>query len=480
MTHLEQLISRYLDHELTAQETTDLHHLLDTSAEARQILRQMEELRSAARRLPGLSQPSPALESALFQQLFAEESEESKAAVVLPSSGTVLGNLSRRISRTLVPALVVLVAAGAGLWALLAGNQGENAPIAAATTIVQSAPEAAPSTRTTSPGLSGPLSETPENLPRVSAAETGQHSGFASRKNPVQQVSQSASQTISTSSTTTPVIEKQASGTDNPAFASTIEKKTNGAAAEIDSGIHEQAQWPPSTLLARQEETLLDNTAALADAREDNSAEQPPLRSLLHHARKDDRNVVTASYRHGLSYVQGGREELAAQDFNIRVEGHFHERHRLSLAVGQSPLLIERTTTTLPTGVAVDPDEKSPRTASEQVEHSSRLADEVWAGIGYGFAVISASNFRVEPGLSFGVGEESIRYGAELPIRYRLNDRFSIDLVASLSRVEPHDASPQDVERAYNQPFFLHVDEDERPSFTTIGAHIGLSLDIGR
>ena len=471
MTHLEQLISRYLDLELTAQEETDLQHLLDTSAEARQILRQMEDLRGVARRLPGLSQPSPALENTLFQQLFAEESEEHRRAVPLPSSNTGLAGISRRISRALVPAVVALIAAGAGLWALLADGQSAESPRAAAVS------DAVQHTPGTEPLVAGILPVQPQQRSEATEEEHPSASAAHERQTGRNRVSTAAAQ---------PVVNSRNSGRsalqNTPENAEpTAAPETNGnTSVTTDSGIQSNAQWPPSTLLAYTEETPVKNITVDQDKAqtEEQNALQTP--SVLHHPRRNEKNVVTASYRHGLAYVQGGRQELSGQDFNIRVEGHFHDRHRLSLAIGQSPLLIERTTTTLPTGVAVDPDEKSPRTASEQVEHSSRLSDEVWAGIGYGFAVISTGSFRVEPGLNFGVGEESIRYGAELPIRYRLNDRFSIDVIASLSRVEPHDVAPQDVERAYNQPFFLHVDEDERPSFTTIGAHIGLSLDIGR
>jgi hypothetical protein len=236
------------------------------------------------------------------------------------------------------------------------------------------------------------------------------------------------------------------------------------------------SSWPPSGLLTDSRSELSENLGnATASSQERNGSLLYPALSSYKGKREDQ--GISASYRHGLAYVEDGESDFTTQDFSLRVEGRFNNRHRISLAVGQSPLLVERTSHTLPTGV----DEKGPSTASaERVEHFSQLTDEVWAGVGYGYAVVATKRIRLEPGLNFGVGERSLRFSAELPVRYRLNDRFSLDLVASVSRVQPHDQVSHGVDRQYDRKSFLHVAEEQHPVFTTVGASIGLSFDIGQ
>ncbi len=494
MKNLEQLISRYLDQELTLQEEEALRHLLDSSAEARETLQQMEALRVIARRLPGLTQPSIAVENELFQKLFIEESEEVEETNRRPVPSPLLyriADIARRRVGTLVPALTLLVAVGVSLWAFIANTNSDGPQIAAVTeNIGTSNPIASSIAPITSSSQTVRPSEHPESLTEtVNAASSAtsvsiaQHSAYTNHVQPENFHPNSSAENIDVSSNDDTHINT-ATAQSNLAAVSTPQE-TDVRSAE--------AQWPPVQLLESQEKRAEDNSTALA--RNKTSENETSVSEEIIFASRDSdtdaernfyayhqepKNAIAASYRHGLSYIQGDSKEFSAQDFSIRVEGRFQERHRISLALGQSPLLIERTTTTLPTGIAADPDKQGPTIASERIEYSSRLIDEVWAGIGYGFAVVSSKSIRIEPGLSFGVGEESIRFGAELPIRYRLNNRFSIDLVASMSRVEPHDISQQDVDREYDQTFFLHVDEEERAAFTSLGAHIGLSIDIGR
>ena len=67
-----------MDRELSPEEEGTFHRILSESAEARRLLREMESIRSAARRVPALTVPPPQVESRLFQQLFAEETEEEE------------------------------------------------------------------------------------------------------------------------------------------------------------------------------------------------------------------------------------------------------------------------------------------------------------------------------------------------------------------------------------------------------------------
>lgn len=489
MKNLEQLISRYLDQELTFQEEEALRHLLDSSPEARETLQQMEALRAMARRLPGLTQPSVAVENQLFQKLFIEEPEEIEETNRRPVPSPLLyriADTARRRVGALVPALTVLVAVGVSLWAIIANTNGNGPQIAAVTENIGTPNSIASSITPSTSSLptvessehSEDLTETVSAATSATPISTAQRSAYTNQVRPEDFHPKNSAEEVRASSNDDTHINTE-TAKHNLAATSTPQEADSRSA---------EAQWPPVQLFESQEKGAENNSTALAQNKADiseetifasNSVDSETERTYYAY-HQEPKNAIVASYRHGLSYIQGDSKEFSAQDFSIRVEGRFQERHRISLALGQSPLLIERTTTTLPTGIAADPDKQGPTIASERIEYSSRLTDEVWAGIGYGFAVVSSKSIRVEPGLSFGVGEESIRFGAELPIRYRLNNRFSVDLVASMSRVEPHDISQQDVDREYDQTFFLHVDEEERAAFTSLGAHIGLSIDIGR
>lgn len=484
-----------MDRELSPEEEGTFHRILSESAEARRLLREMESIRSAARRVPALTVPPPQVESRLFQQLFAEETEETEEQEQEDSADRKPVPLFARISATarrsgmFAAAAMVVALIGWGSFRI-AGNSDGAAGDAVAAAMAPSGTAARPS------GAAEQKTANASAAARIDAGTARSEEIQTEEKN--ETIGRRSGATIGGAVAPRSSIHSiHREEIAPPAKVEAVEDAPNGTLPfavtdpASETAMPEVDSWPPRSLnlqtLAAAENNALANSGRNADVQpqELSDPDVAPARSPLTYAaapsRKDESQTISASYRHGLSYLENSGSEFTTQDFSLRVEGRFDNRHRLSLAVGQSPLLVERTARTMPTGIAVNPDGKGPGISSaEQVEHFSRVADEVWAGIGYGYALVAAERLRLEPGINFGVGERSLRISAELPIRYRLTDRFSLDLVASVSRVQPHDQITRDVDREYDRDSFLHVDEEQHPVFTSVGASIGLSFDLGR
>lgn len=482
MTDIERLISRYLDRELSPEEEGTFHRILSESPTARRRLREMEAIRSAARRIPSLTTPPPQVESLLFQQLFAEESsvaEEPGRRRAIPLTNRISGMVRRRSGVLSVALLLVALVAGGGIW-IGDVNVGSPARIVA---------DAASGSSATAPEHSVRSSEAAIAHSSVNASgmvSGNEQEGSAAAQRPTRSDSRGRASVTTRDmnparrSVGDQVTEEVNGGMEtNPSIPYADIDADRSVTRSISDNLSGVASWPPVALLGQDRKNHSrdhsGNTAAAAAA----DRKEPIVYAAEPRSGRRDEQGISASYRHGLAYLEKGDNRFTTQDFSLRFEGRFEDRHRLSLAVGQSPLVVERTTRTLPTGM-VDDGKGASVASQERIEHFSDLADEVWAGIGYGYAVVASDRVRLEPGVSVGVGERSLRFGAELPVRYRLTERFSLDLVASVSRVQPHDQILRDIDREYDLRSFLHVDEEKHPVFTTVGASIGISFDIGR
>lgn len=479
-----------MDRELSPEEEGTFHRILSESAEARRLLREMESIRSAARRVPALTVPPPQVESSLFQQLFAEETElQEEEDSVDRKPVPLFARISATARRSGMFAAATLLVGFIG-WGTfrIAGNADVAAGEAVAAAVVPSGP--APQ------GAAGTEPEAAANTSTVTGINAGRTQSEVRKREEKKETIGLRNVAATRTSGSSPSSLRREESASKPEIEAAEEAPGRSLPFALNdpasvTAMPEVDSWPPRSLnlqtLAAPENDALATSERNAEMRsqEFSDPDVAPVRSPLTYAvapsRKEESQTISASYRHGLSYLEKSGSEFTTQDFSLRVEGRFDNRHRLSLAVGQSPLLVERTARTMPTGIALNPDGKGPAiTSSEQVEHFSRVADEVWAGIGYGYALVAAERVRLEPGINFGVGERSLRISAELPIRYRLTDRFSLDFVASVSRVQPHDQITRDVDREYDRASFLHVDEEQHPVFTSMGASIGLSFDLGR
>lgn len=520
MSDIERLISRYLDRELSPEEEGTFHRILSESPEARRRLREMEAIRSAARRIPTLTMPTPQVESLLFQQLFAEEStleeshsvegperEEPADRKAIPFLSRISATARRRTGVLAAALLFATLLGGGGFW--FASEPGTNntqgGPQIADASVrpAQAMPNAATEEETAqAAGISAPTSPFLADTVTKALAEdesTGINGELLQLPHPAA-VHRGAQPALRQQTSKQRLNDGREQNEVLP--QGSLPFAHNGTGGQNTQNTNVQGEenntidsWPPTSLNVLAENTLQgvanenrgNNNAVGPETDPLRQLSAPPANATIRYAtqpfssRHNTEQGISASYRHGLSYVEKSGSQFTAQDFSLRVEGRFDDRHRLSLSVGQSPLLVERTTRTLPTGIAVDPDGKGPSlTSIEQVEHFSKIADEVWAGIGYGYALVAGNRVRLEPGVSIGVGERSLRLSAELPIRYRLSNRFSLDFVASVSRVQPHDQILRDIDRDYDRLSFLHVDEEQHPIFTSVGASIGLSFDINK
>ncbi|MGE3800304.1 MAG: anti-sigma factor [Candidatus Kapaibacterium sp.] len=454
MKELEKNILRYLDGEMTPQEEAEIQQLLLESSDARHMLREFEDIRSAARLFPTLTQPTPEVESLLFQHLFEEESieeEEDERRAILPLLYRI--SASMRSTAILVPALLLIIATGTGLF-LTSNNPDESINAANQTIAAAIQPPSLPQSVETSSASTAEIS--PDMAAETTLPSLSTKSGVSTQpiKPSVQYVERIGEDvtirgfksTQDSNTLSTDVADPLPQPEENIPFAEnnpTITANPNDVSFRLD----QEDNGGDKAELPRQ---LIDpSLLSTIDPPEENRAERG----------------LTASYRHGLAASVLDNEVLTAQDMSIRIDGHIGGQHRLSVAVGQSPLLVWKRK-----AQATTKDEKGSSTASITYNQSSRFDGELWAGVGYSYAMVENNRIRVEAGVSAGVGEESFRYGIELPSSVVVNDRLSVNVVPFLSRVAPYDQQLHDVSQ---------TETEQTLDFTTFGAQIGVSFALG-
>lgn len=460
MNDLEHKINQYLDGELSPTELDEFRELLDSSEEAHRLLGSMELIRSAARSFPTLSVPDPALESTLFQELFAEEDwapvqveeeEDRRRAGVIPlfRSG-VEGIAAFGLGRTalVLPALLLLI---------LVGERAVNGD--------------APTDATEAIAAVTPQENTPvvEDRPQVAAS--------AGMSSVVENVSPTGSESGLRNFSAT-------AKRDDPPQEMLSEENGIGGTEEKNEDVDGAVEPPTQSDILPENAFASDDNEPRQKAADIPRDEQPRFDAWEFDRPESDNShgtsFLSASYRHGVATFFGERESVLAsgQDLNLRIEGQVAERHRLSVVVGASPVLVAERTYTIHTSVS--PDEKgpgTPTTASVTSEESNRVDDEVWAGVGYGYTIFEGKGFRVEAGVNAGLGEQSARYGLELPTRINVTDRIGVELVPYITRIVPRDQEIRDSE--FTGDRFDQFGEEWTPNSTSIGAQIGLSFSFG-
>ena len=448
MQDLELTISRYLDGELTSQEEQLFQKILQESPEAQALLRQTEEIRSVARLFPALTTPSAHTENRLFQQLFVEEPVEEGKRGIIPLLSRITESAWERAG-SLVPAVLLIFTLGSGLW--FAFNQGSepqaesianrlHAPTTFSTTDNQLPSDAIATEAYASD--STPASKIKNNLPNYIASVPVRIVHHTQEGTAPALIVDSAAgnQIIDNNHVKEPLNEYEQSTSTSP---------------EIPFAQNQDHENPSSSIATTDKPQIVDNALSL------------PSSSLTLPTPSKSSGRLRASYHHGVAASVVDNNFIAAQDLNIRVDGRLNDQHRLSLAVGQSPLLVwERQNV-----VAENDEKKGPQTASGSYTQSQRFDDELWAGVGYGYALVKNDLIRLEAGVNLGVGERSFRYGVELPASIDITDKLALDITPFASRVAPYNQQVQDVSQ---------TEEEQTLDFTTVGAHIGLSLSIGK
>jgi hypothetical protein len=207
--NIDDLISQYIDGELTGDAEAELHHRLSVSPEDRRRFREQIELRGIARDRRVLDQPTPAMRAALFARLEREEGlsalAASASAFAAPSATTPADASASRIPssvssstgsrarvragdrpaierrerrRRLVPLLLpflVGVVLTAVLWQFLGDGSPTSSPLATDRSAVDTARQSAGIASIDSPGPSDrsrePLAAAEEPETSVGAGE---------------------------------------------------------------------------------------------------------------------------------------------------------------------------------------------------------------------------------------------------------------------------------------------------------------------
>lgn len=470
MNELEHITERYLDGELSPAELTAYEALLEASSEARELLQSMETIRSAARSFPELSHPDPGLESALFQQLFAEEDwapaveeepEKRRRAAIIPLFRSGLeGMAAVRYGRAAMalPALLLLLFLGDRFLGSTVSDPVVPSSEIAAVVTPPSTSAPVESTGGTVTGIRGT-----EDAPRLQSTTPVQNdlSPLPPTRRPL----------------TIDGAEKEGETEKGGVpFADLFDRPENQMLETTREPQVDQTPLPkgPSTAMAEENFGSRNNPAPSELPQFDRSDFERPDRPSTS---TDEVSTLSASYRHGVSSFFGERRPVLAsgQDMNLRIEGQIAERHRVSVVVGSSPVLVAERTYRTQSSILPDP-KGGPTTSSVEIEESNRIDGEVWAGVGYGYTLVAIDNVRIEAGVNAGYGGQSTRYGLELPARIAVTDRIGVEVIPYLTRILPRDQEVRGESARFGAAEGYR--EEWTPSSTSVGAQVGLSFSI--
>jgi hypothetical protein len=436
VSDLEHIVSRYLDGALSHDELRSVELLLAESAEARTILREMTAIRRAARMEPLLRTPSSRTEAQLFHRLRAEgfgngahqANSARLAQTVIPPS-----QRRRKVIAGLSAVMAVLLVAiiGSEYWPQPASQSGAGGGIAAVVS-----------------------TDVPVGVDRGIFIPA-----------PLAMLIHNTSVSHRTRNRT--------SGSVNQLMQEDVPQGGN-------AGLHDSMPVPvpsPSdpvaSINAPSQQLALD-------------AVPVPERLLppsIQHERSGDASLFAAAVRSGGSYLDRGNGATATE-MRLRVDARLGENHRLSLLAGRSASLNE--TRAQGTNIFVSrpmrPDEDlTTRLASMKpvMPYEMAVQQEFWGGVGYSYSVQTPlKSVRVGVGASAGMGEQSWRFGVELPLSVRMSKVVSVEIAPSASRIIPRDRSVSRFTIENSPDGILYEAESERPVFTSMGVEVGIRVDI--
>ncbi len=473
MSELESLISRYFDGELSPDEVNYLHKVLTESPEAYALYKELHSISRAAREIPNSYIPSGAVQSELFERLTSEglyAPHVSPEPVVQKEPAPLFTQryMSGIRKASLAFAVILVGVLGFNLFQLIDnGASSTSSPSVADASIYRPQQmEAAPVEQlqitkvpeaTENHGLQG----------RHNIADIPLHSGRTSRAHRDTEAQDIASSAFA----------------DNTQEDSPQAIRITQDEPVTESTINEE----PQSLVVQSSS---DNIAAISDdefATQDNLSEQQRslIPSTLPESNGSTRGMFAASVRPGFSYVDEGAG-LTADELSISFDARLGEEHRVSLIVGKSPLLTERRTTRITSTAQASPGSDpakngtAPTTASWKpvISTEHQLDDEIWGGIGYGYEVLPGEAVQVETGVRAGVGADSWRIGAELPVSMNVTDMIVLALIPSATHIIPHNQSVSDFDNNYPTDEDLKVGIQRRPTFTTFSLEVGFSVNL--
>jgi hypothetical protein len=434
VSDLEHIVSRYLDGALSNDELRSVELLLRESAEARTILREMTAIRRAARMEPLLRNPSPRTETQLFHRLRAEGfGSGTHPATIAHQAQRVIPPSQRRrkviAGLSAVMAMLLVAIIGSEYWPQpVAENGGRIASVVGSTDLHVDADRGT--------FIPAPLAKLIHNT-SVSYRTRRHASG------PVQQSR-----------------EEQA--------------PQGGYAALPDSATLQAPSDAAPSLFPSPSQQLAFDTVPVPERL---------LPTSIQHEQSGDASLFAAAVRPGVSYIDRGNG-ATAPEVRLRVDARLGENHRVSLLAGRSASVNE--TRAQGTNIFVSrpmrPNEDpTARLASMKpvMPYEMAVQQEIWGGVGYTYSVQTPlKSLRVGVGASAGMGEQSWRFGVEVPFSVRMSQTVSVEIAPSASRIIPRDRSISHFTIENSPDGILYEARSERPIFTSMGVEVGIRVDI--
>lgn len=444
MSEIERLISRHLDGELTPAEQLRFHKLLAESPDARALLREMTVLGRAARRTPALHQPGRRMEDRLFARLHTEGYRPGASSVPGASVAIKAGVADVVYTRLRQVALVAAM-----LIAVIGGGYLLDDHVTMRTGLAEKRSAVNP---TAMPGLPGN-----EALATASSA-----------------------------------------GIQSPAAGRAREAVTGNAGTGHRSMRHNASATPLAPSYAEQYPVfarfMSTQDTSTSSSHSDVSVDGEPARALpvvpvfpdasLHVSGSGGGQQWMASIRGGVASV--GSSDQRAQELNMRIAMQVDGGHQIALLVGSGPAVAETRHENTGIGMSIPAppgDLPSGRVMPRDVplplpEYELSLRSEAWFGLGYNYSIDVTDNFSIEPGIRAGVGSTTWRMGLELPLRYRMNERMSMECALSATRVQPRDATPDRFTQLNESDHFIYEGSMLQPSFNSIALQVGVRVDL--
>lgn len=439
--NLDDIISRHLDGELTPAEQTWLIGAMSESPEVAMRVHDAVLTARAARRTPVLHQPSAKITHTLFQSLATEglyqEIQSSVVAVAHASQQRRRIPYLRTASLVTMIGLLAAVVIGDGAFSNNPNSNWMAQPVA----IV---PALTPDQRSVEFASLLPQQRLQEDAIPVGAANSVAKSTFTELSSVVQGSQQSSADSNLDNK------EQQVDILPTPTLASAVQ--------QADSSTSVQSQHLQQQI------------------------DSKPV--------QETDGTLSVSASSGIAYLLKGAG-TTRQETTIKVTLAFNN-HSFSIVGGYSPKLRE-VDDALAMASALQPSSttsstdytESVNTGGLQRESKSIVATqqipesaEPWLGIGYNYGVALHRAVEIVPGIVAGAGTTSWRVGAELPMRYHVTKKVSLELVAAANYVRPYPQQGSGFDFTDDANRYHYYETSEQAAFTAVGARLGVVVKM--
>lgn len=446
--NIEDLISHYLDGELSPDAEAEMHYQLSLSPEGRKLFREHMALRGAAHDRGLLLQPTPEMRSSLFGRLAEEGMSRATAgeaagmpeAVLHPLAEPLAPGLAATLPRSTsllvrwgIPALCV--AAAAIIFARIGPEQAHMTSLPAPA--IAAAPRSdAPRadiernrSNAVSTGESAGMAEMPVSAPRD---QSGIPASRPARSSAIGHVSDfRGSSRTSVGDGAERTREDFGAARSNNAPAATI-ADTAATAPKMAPNVQpaEVIEQPKPAEHAQGVNMEGANAARMAATVDSlNSMLRAHARESTELAQEQGENLVPFVGAQG-GLLAGG-SGMPGPDYALRVGVEFPGgNHQLYAMFGSSGVRI--TDRTVVSAIIFhDTTGTSPGTIPA-AQSSEIVQRDLWYGLGYRYSILLAEHTRLGGAVEGGIGGHYFRIGAALPLSYDLNGVLRLEFAPKL------------------------------------------------